>query len=282
MRPAAPCWVLGPCPAGGGRFPGSQSRLSPDPQAEAAADPFSHPTATFAELEPGRPGPSSRPGKLSSGMLLPKSLIPPRRVTGRGRAAVCVQVRAPGPGVEQPPLPGRQRSAPLGTGTRSANWLRATGLPGGWFVHGAPAAESGSPVAEAPSALHRLPASSLQAQDREGEGWEVQRPLHSQGTGGRRFLASPRPLGSRVRPSLSTPTLGPARAPSAPCRPQLHLAMPPPTARDPQRAPGLPRKRAPKERSLGAAVLPEWDPAGADSCFHTLQPTTLQAGIVWS
>lgn len=97
MRPAAPCWLPGTCPPGGGPFPGS-SLLSPGPHAGAAAGPFSHPGAILAEPEPRRPGPASRPGNLSSGRLLSKSLIPPRGVTGRGRAAepVCVRCGHPG------------------------------------------------------------------------------------------------------------------------------------------------------------------------------------------
>lgn len=153
-------------------------------------------------------------------MLLQKSLIPLRGVTRRERTVGrdVGKMRAPRtPDLEWSaagPLRGGQPSAP----PRAGKLARRNRSPGGRQVLAALAAGSGSSVAEAPSILHRLPAFSRELR-------EASRPLQRPGLRAQ-VPGQSQTSGSQARPPLGAPALDPARAPSAPCRPQLYLAAP--------------------------------------------------------
>lgn len=99
-----------------------------------------------------------------------------------------------------------------------ANWLRATGLPEGVRSSVRLRLEA---IARWPRPLP--PSTGFPPLPRELR--EVSRPLHSLGLGAQ-VPGQSQTSGSQARPPLRAPAPDPARAPSAPCRPQLFLAAP--------------------------------------------------------
>lgn len=170
-------------------------------------------------------------------------------------------------------LAGQRQSWRLARGNRSPQWaarlrvcLRLEAMVGGPF--------------RPPQASCLFPASS--GQRREGVGSPKSTP--QPGARGRRSPASPIPPGSRARPPLWAGALCPARAPSAPCRPQFHLGCA--SAAAGGSPPGFLRclpepflgKWLLRKGSLGKPTPLEWDPAGTGSCFRILKPALSPVG----
>lgn len=259
--------VAGPVPAGGGRFPGSSlaSHRTRTPELPPALPPTPERPSLSLSLDDLAPLRAREPELWDAPPEVPH---PTRGVTGRGRAAEPVCARRGARAWCGAAAPSREPAVCAAQDRDKVGKLAPCNRsPGGRFVLGALAAGSGSPVAEAPSALRRLPASSLRAQGREWGGVGSPEAAPRPGDGGAGSWPVPDLWGRESARHSRHPhwaLLGLRAPPADSSYISLSLRRWRETPSTPQ---AFPRKRALKERSWGRPCCWGGTPQGLTHAF---------------
>lgn len=226
--------VAGPVSRGRRELPGSPAPPRGGPRARVATLPLAG-KGPSQSLSLDAPGPSlACLAGHCSGTSLPTSLtLPPGRPTVQRQgwawcaksATSCAPQTMRGAAAEPSARAGRRHLSGPGRGRHLARCNRP--LPEGSCPRVLLRLEAVVCWSGSPSALHRLPAFSPRMQSKEEEVWEVPRPLGRTGLGlpdwRCKSPAKSRSLGPGTLWRLRAPSPASARAPSAPCGPQLCL-----------------------------------------------------------